>query len=209
MPLRKFHVSENETAADRPQFGLRAILWTFLAIGMSLAYLRRLETPAVFLEGAVVVPMSAIVGAAIGWRAGHSGDAAYWSVVITTAAFLSVAGDQAYGPMFPIAWSAVGTITGGCCGLIAQGRLLRRMLTGCIVACATMLMFSTTLLTAGTVEVLFDLACAPVIGALVGLLIEIIMWLEHKRYGPRYITASWLLCAVIIGNLMVPLVVRR
>ena len=81
------------------------------------------------------------------------------------------------------------------------------MLTGCLVAGATMLVFSTTL-TAGTAEILFDLACAPVIGALVGLLIEIILWLERNRYAQRYITASWLLCAVIIGNLLVPLVLH-
>jgi hypothetical protein len=81
------------------------------------------------------------------------------------------------------------------------------MLTGCLIAGVTMLLFSTAR-AGGTVEILFDLACAPFVGALVGLLIEIILWLERKRYAPRYITASWLLCAVIVGNLMVPFVLR-
>ncbi len=206
-PLRKLQVLGNETAIDRPQFGLRAILWTLLVIGMTLAYLRRLESPAVFLEGTVVVAMAVIVGGAIGWCAGRTGDATYWSVVITTAAFLSVAGERANGPLFSIAWSAVGTTAGSCCGLIPQNRLVWRMLTGCFVAGATMLVFSAAL-TAGTVEILFDLACAPLVGALVGLLIEVILWLERQSYAPRYITASWLLCAVIIGNLMVPFVHR-
>jgi hypothetical protein len=207
MPFQKAHARDNEAANDRPQFGLRAILWTFLVIGMSLAYLRRFESPQVFLEAAFVLTMATIVGAAIGWCAGRSSDATYWSVVITSAAFLSVAGERANGSMFPIAWSAVGTTAGSCCGLITPSRLLRRMVTGCFVAGATMLAFSAAR-TSGTVEIFFDLACAPAIGALVGLLIELILWLERKRCAPRYLTASWLLCAVIIGNLLVPLMHR-
>jgi hypothetical protein len=193
----------NQTFTGRPQFGLRAMLWTLLAIGMTLAYLRRLETPAVFLDGTIAVAIAVVVGGVMGWIAGRTGDATYWSVIITTAAFLSVAAERAYGPTFPIAWSAVGTTAGVCCGLIAPGRLFWRMLAGGLIAGATMLVFSAIWATR-SVEVYFDLLCAPIVGALVGLLIEIILWLERKSYAPRYITASWLLCAVIIGNLMVP-----
>ena len=52
----------------------------------------------------------------------------------------------------------------------------------------------------------FDLLAAPLVSALVGLLVELIVWVEQRSEIPRYVTASWLLCAVIIGNLMVPLV---
>jgi hypothetical protein len=205
---QKSHASEDTKSSHRPRFGLQAMLWTFLVMGMTLAYLRRLQSPAVFLEGSVVLATAAIVGAAIGWWPRRVADATYWSVVISTAAFLSVVGERSQGPMFAISWSAVGIMTGACCSLITDSRLLLRMFTGCLVAGITMLVCSATLLPAtlraGSIELLFDLASAPVVGALVGLLIEIILWLERKSYAPRYITASWLLCAVIMGNLLVP-----
>ena len=52
----------------------------------------------------------------------------------------------------------------------------------------------------------FDLLAAPVISAAIGLLVEMIMWVEQRSEIPRYVTASWLLCAVIIGNFLAPLV---
>ena len=205
---QKLHAHDDANSTHRPRFGLQAVLWTFLVIGMTLGYLRRLQSPEVFLEGLIILVIAAIVGATIGWGPRRVADTTYWSLVITTAAFLSVVGERSQGPMYAISWSAVGMAVGACCGLIGQGRLFKRMFTGFVVAGMTMLMWSATLLSAtlraGSLELLFDLATAPVVGALVGLLIEIILWLEGKSYAPRYITASWLLCAVIIGNLLVP-----
>jgi hypothetical protein len=144
--------------------------------------------------------IAAVLGSALGWCVGRVGDGAFWSVVITTAAFLSVAGDQDYGKM---AWPATGMTAGACSGLIAQRKLFLRMLSGAVVAGATMLACSAAL-HISTIDSLFNLACAPVVGALVGLLIEMISWLECQDYAPRYVTACWLLLAVIAGNLMVP-----
>lgn len=177
------------------------MLWTLLVIGMTLAYLRRIGTPAVFLDATAVVVLAAVVGGGLGWCWGRTSDAVYWSLVITVAAFLSVASRRAYGPMYQFAWSAVGITTGACCGLLPHGRWVWRILTGASVAGATMLLFLFTF-PVRNIETYFDVACAPIVGALVGLLIEIILWLESHNKIPRYITASWLLCAVILGNLI-------
>ena len=55
-------------------------------------------------------------------------------------------------------------------------------------------------------DYVFDLATAPMIGALVAVLVQLLLWLEGQSSTPRYVTASWLLLAVIVGNLLVPLV---
>ena len=200
-------IAHTAAAIKHQQFGLRAIFWIVLVIGIALAYLRNIGPPRVILMGAIIVITAVIVGAVIGWCAGRVRNSMYWAVLISAAAFLSVAGERAYGPMFLIAWSAVGMSSGACCGCIAQGKLLRRMLVGSLSAAGTMLVFSAGL-SSSAPEVLFDFACAPIVGALVGLLIEIILWLESEDFAPRYITASWLLCAVVIGNLLVPLINR-
>jgi hypothetical protein len=130
-------------------------------------------------------------------------DATFWAVVMTTAAYLSVVGDARFDPVFHFAWAAVGAATGACCGAIAPRQLFRRMLAGCFMAAAVMLVF----VQVGSLhDTTFDLFCAPVVGALVGLLIELILWIEHRSSMARYVTASWLLLAVIAGNLLVPLV---
>jgi hypothetical protein len=51
-------------------------------------------------------------------------------------------------------------------------------------------------------EKAFDAACAPVIGALVGLLIAIVQFVEGDHRLPRYTLGTWLLCAVLVGNLL-------
>lgn len=39
----------------------------------------------------------------------------------------------------------------------------------------------------------FDLLAAPFVSALVGLLVEMIVWVEQRSEIPRYVTTSWLL----------------
>ena len=49
----------------------------------------------------------------------------------------------------------------------------------------------------------FDAVCAPVVGVLIGVLIQILQVVEADRRLPRYTIATWLLCAVLVGNLAV------
>lgn len=189
----------------RPQFGISAMFWATFAVAVAFGYLRQFHSPAVFASAAFVMATAVIVGGLIGWPVKRIGDATYWSVVIAAAAFLSVAGDLAAPAVFRYAWSAVGLLAGAACGAVAPGHLLRRVTRGAIAGGGAMLACS-TVMPVHDLEWMFDLICAPIIGGLVGVLVELILWLERQSYSPRYVTASWLLCAVVAGNLLVPLV---
>jgi hypothetical protein len=188
---------------SRPQFGISAMLWTTFAVALALGHMRQFASPAMFASAAIVMGTAVIVGGLIGWPAGRMGDAAYWSVVIAAAAFLSVAREPSAAPLFRYAWSVVGIMSGAACGTVAPGRLCSRIFFGAVAGGVGMGVCSIAM-PIRDVEWLFDLICAPVVGGLVAVLIEVILWLERQRYSPRYITASWLLCAVIAGNLLVP-----
>ena len=110
-------------------------------------------------------------------------------------------------PQFSIsyAWSLVGMLAGAACGTVGPRQVGRRIVAGAVAGGTGMLVCS-VLLPVHDLEWVFDLVCAPLVGGLVAVLVELILWLERERYSPRYITASWLLCAVIAGNLLVPLV---
>lgn len=192
-------------SSTRPQFGINAIFWATFVAALALGYLRQFGSPNLIVSGAIVVATAAIVGSLLGWPVHRVGDAAYWSVVIAAAAFLSVAGDSAASAPFRYAWSSVGILAGAACGAVAPRRLLQRVCFGAIAGGGGMLIGSMAM-AVHDLEWVFDLICAPIIGGLVGVLIEWIMWLERQSYTPRYVTASWLLCAVIGGNLLVPLV---
>ena len=152
-------VASHETPY-RPQFGLSALLWTVGVIGMTLAYLRRFDSPTVFPNAFAAVGASCLIGAAVGWWPRRMADATYWAIVITTAAYLSVIGDRRFDPTFHFAWAAVGAATGACCGAMAPNRLFRRMLAGGFAAAAIMLVF----VQVGSLQDrTFDLFCAPVV----------------------------------------------
>lgn len=189
----------------RPQFGISDMLWVTLVAALALGYLRQFNSPTVFASAAIVLATAVIVGVLVGWPVKRIGDATYWSVMIAAAAFLSVAGESAASAIFPYAWSAVGILAGAVCGAVAPRQLLRRIFFGAIAGGAAMLACSMAM-TVHDLEWVFDLICAPIVGGLVAVLIELIFWLERQRYSPRYVTASWLLCAVIVGNLLVPFV---
>ena len=78
---------------------------------------------------------------------------------------------------------------------------LRRAIIGYVAAAAVMVVFAQF----GSLrDGRFDLFCAPIVGAFVGLQIELVLWVERGSSIARYMTASWLLLAVIAGNLLVP-----
>jgi len=51
-----------------------------------------------------------------------------------------------------------------------------------------------------TSDMQFDVLAAPVIGIAIAFFLRMLMWLESKHAMPRYITATWLMVAVILGN---------
>ena len=94
-----------DTARHPPQFGLAALLWTTFVVGLALAYLRTLDSRAVFANGLIAIVISLVSGVVIGASFRRVADATYWSLMLTTAAYLSVAADQTSGPMFHFAWA--------------------------------------------------------------------------------------------------------
>ena len=189
-----------------PRFGIAALMWSTLAIALALGYLRQFQSLALIATGGTVVIAAVFAGLVIGGPARRIADAMYWAAVVSTAAFLSVAGEAAVPNAFQFAWAFVGVGCGAVGGIFERKRLARRAAWCAIAGGSVMLAFVATSIT-HDVEALFDLVCAPVVGALVAVLIELILWIEEHHRLPRYITASWLLCAVIAGNLMVPLLV--
>lgn len=193
-----------ELAPARPRFSLGAMLGCFVAIGMALAYLRTYDSVQVFLNGLIVLSYAVLLGVIVGSLVKRRAETIFWSVIISAAGYLSVVGETHFGVGFHFAWSAVGATSGAAAAAVPAGRLVARMAASCLSGSAAMLIYYACF--SERVGLEFDLLAATIVGSLIGLLVEIIMWLERRSQIPRYVTASWLLCAVIIGNLMVPLV---
>ncbi|MBP90305.1 MAG: hypothetical protein CMJ64_26970 [Planctomycetaceae bacterium] len=194
----------HEPARKLPQFGIAALLWTTFVIGFALSYLRTLGSADVFLNGILAIGIALVSGVAIGACFGRIADATYWSLMITAAAYLSVAADRAYGPIFHLAWASAGAASGSFSGAIPASRVRLQIVAASLASGVVMLLFAPALNTRP--DFVFDLVAAPIIGVLVAILVQLISWLERKSYTPRYVTASWLLLAVIVGNLLVPVV---
>lgn len=192
----------DSVAPTERQFGLGAMLGCFVALGMALAYLQNYNSLEVFQNGVIVTMLAVAWGAIVGIPTGRRRDGIFWALVICTAGYLSVVGETRYGAGFHFAWAGVGAGAGGAAGVIRSG-LGRRMLAGCLGGSLPMAVF-VAFSRQGGFE--FDLLTAVIVAALIGVLVELIMWLERGSKIPRYLTASWLLCAVIVGNLLVPLV---
>ena len=190
---------------SRPQFGLSALLGCFVAIGMALAYLTRFDSILVFQNGLIVLILALLLGGSVGSVIKRRGDAIFWSVIVSAAAYLSVVGETHFGIAFHFAWSAVGAMAGVAAAAIPARQLVARMIAACLGGSAAMFIYFAFY--SQRIGLQFDLVAATIVSALVGLLVEIIMWIECRSQIPRYVTASWLLCAVIIGNLMVPLAI--
>jgi len=188
---------------------LGALLGCFVAIAMALAYLKGFGSVQVFQNGLIVLVLAVLFGGVVGSVIKRRGDAIFWSVMISTAGYLSVVGDKQFGVGFHFAWSAVGAMAGVAAVAIPAttnpaGRLVVRMFAASLGGSAAMLIYFTLFSQRNGLE--FDLLAAPFVSGSVGALIEMIVWVEQRSEIPRYVTASWLLCAVIVGNLLVPLV---
>ncbi|MDP6553148.1 MAG: hypothetical protein QGG71_00685 [Pirellulaceae bacterium] len=193
------------TSPSRPQFGLGALLGCFVAIGMALAYLKGFESVLVFQNGLIVLILAVLLGMVVGSVVKQRRDAVFWSVIVSAAGYISVVGETHFGIAFHFAWSAVGGVAGVAAAAIPARQLVARMIASCLSGSTAMLIYFT--FSSQRIGLEFDLLAAAIVSALVGLLVEIIMWVERRSQIPRYVTASWLLCAVIIGNSMVPFVV--
>lgn len=190
--------------AARPQFGLQAVLWTTVLLGLTLAYLRQFELMIVLQLGAAAVLLALAFGLALSPLGHGLREGFFWSAAISAAAYFATLGQAESKPFFAIAWIAVGAAAGACSGVVPAGRRAVRIAASAAIAAVIMLALAPWL-PVSAIERRFDIACAPLIGALVAVLVELIHWLEQRWYAPRYVTACWLLAAVLLGNLLVGL----
>ncbi len=183
------------------QFGLRAALGTFFALGLYLACVRQYDPQAV-LPGSLVVVVGLTVGAVSGWAVGRAVDAAYWASLCAALGFLATTSVPNLPMDFRLAWGGVGAAAGAGANLVARSRPWLRFffagLGATLVMGAYLIMAYDSLYGSR-----FDAFCAPIVGVLVGVLIQIVQFVEADRRLPRYSLATWLICAVLIGNLAV------
>ena len=143
--------------------------------------------------------MGDMVGALIGWPSGNLRNTIFWSTLIAAFAYMSTSKDPHYDVWHRLAWGAVGATCGAvACSLLVERVLINTILCG-LFAELVMLLFA-WLASINTTDMRFDILAAPVIGIAVAFFVRVLMWLESKHAMPRYITATWLMVAVILGN---------
>ena len=191
---------------SRPQFGLGAIFGMFFALALYLAYLRQIDTAAV-VYGCLAILMGLVVGGASGLAVGRLVDAAYWASLCSALGYVATVAEPTLSTGFSVVWAAVGTVVGAGVHLVDRSRpILRVLIAG---SGAALVMGAYLWIVCGTVfAASFDAICAPIVGVLVAVLIEIVQYVEADRRLPRYTIATWLLCAVLAGNLAVARFVR-
>ena len=192
-----------------PQFGIAAMFWgTFLA-GMVMAYLNRLNLPGYSDDSATVIigaAISVLIGLSFGFLIGkvtkRMSDAFFWSTLIAAFGYISTVSDPLYSFHHSLAWAGVGAISGGIAATAFLDRWYLRGLA-CAVGAGVVMMFYYIISGGenGSTDLAFDLNASPLIGLAVAGFVYVVMWLESKQKMPRYVTATWLMVAVILGNI--------
>jgi len=189
------------------QFHLSTVFGLLFALGLYLAYLRRIDTAAV-VYGCVAIGMGLLIGGVAGLVGRRWTAAIYWGGLCAALGYIATVDERAWDVGFRLAWAAVGAMAGAGSHLFPTGRPSWRLCAAGLGSAGAMITF--LLITDGTLWVnLFDAVCAPLVGFLIGLLILIMDYLEANRRLPRFSVAAWLLCAVLAGNLAVAVFIRQ
>ena len=188
--------------SKKRQFGIAALFWATFAIGLGLAYLQRLSAPDILVGGAIGIAIGIGVGLIVGKLVGNVFDALFWSTLIAAFAYISVASDPIYSHMgHRLAWACVGAMTGAIGSTCFTKRLPLNFFVCGLVAFAVIFGFS-MITSLRSADLTIDLNMSPFIGFAVAGFLCMLRWVEANHDMPRYITATWLLAAVIIGNLL-------
>ena len=206
-PVPENPVPENDRSfaeqnRSRPQFGLTALLWTTFVAGLALAYLKTLGSTEVFIYGLFALVIALVLGVVSGVCSGRIADATYWALMIATGVYVSVVNDRTAGVLFQLAWVTTGASAGSVSGSFPASRPKARVLAATVIAGIVMLLFAFS--SPKHADIVFDIIAARIIGGFVGVLVQLVTWVEQRSSMPRYVTAAWLLAAVIAGNLLVP-----
>ena len=195
------------TTSPKLQFGIPALFWGTFLVGLAVAYLQRLESSdggdsLEILVGAIVAILIGLaVGAIIGKLTGKLGDAVFWSTLIAAFGYISTASDPIYVPYHRLAWAGVGAVSGAIASTMFLDKWWIRGLASAVGAGLVMILYYVLSDgNRGSTDLTFDLNTTPIIGFAVAGFVTAVMWLESKKSMPRYITATWLMVAVILGN---------
>lgn len=193
---------EDVTAASQAparQFGIAALFWLTFLVGVAVSYLQQQDHPLVLEGGLAAIVLGLAVGVTIGWLTRRFQDGVFWATLIAAFAYISVARDAHFDFGHRLVWATMGAT----CGAVAATILTERIWINAILcACFGELVFLIYFVATGadSLDFRLDLLGAPFIGIGVAFFIRAIIWLESKQKMPRYVTATWLLFAVILGN---------
>lgn len=192
-----------DVSTDR-QFSLQSLLWTTTAVAGLLAYASRLGGNAIQLGIAYAI-FAMITGSAVGLAARNIKDSLFWSCLTTLLVYMAVAGGRLPNDAVGYGWG----IAGAACGAINGVRFPQTLWLGTLFSGAVGLSGL-----AGCIRwlgqpldnsVAFDLACALVLAAMLRPFIQYLQWFELQSRQPRYVLAAWLTLAIVVGNLLVPI----
>ena len=195
----------NKPGSTQNQFKLSALFWFTFAIGVGLAYLQRMDSPDIVIGGLLSLVIGLVLGGTIGLITGRLMDGLFWGTLIASFGYISVASDPIGRPNQRLVWAAVGAVAGALGSTIAPKNNLRSLAIAALAAGlgAGLVMWAYAAIEPEPYfDMKFDLFAAPIIGAIVAVFMRLILWLESQHQMPRYMTATWLLAVVIIGNLL-------
>ena len=160
----------------------------------------------VVIGGLITLSVGMIVGALIGKLSNRVGDGFFWGTLIAVFAYMSVIGISNYDAGLRLAWATVGAFTGGISGAILDRdgsvKIRRSDFKAALFAATAAFVIMFTYATFGrmTFDLRLDQYAAPLIGVAVVFFVKLILWVENQRIMPRYITATWLLVIILVGN---------
>lgn len=195
------HASADSIVDSNPrnQFGISALFWLTFMTGLGVSYLREQGSTEILLGGLGGVTIGLCVGLVLGMISGRISDAVFWATLIAAFGYIATVGDPASDWQHRLIWASVGAVSGAVGAVVFPGRIFINTIACAAVAGGVMLTFW-AVTQRQTTDMKFDLFAAPVIGACVALFLRSLVWLESQRKMPRYITATWLLIVVIVGN---------
>ena len=192
-----------ETGSSKVQFGIAALFWTTFLVGLTIAYLQRLDSPDILIDAFFAIVLGVIIGSVVGFVTKKFGDAIFWATLIAAFGYISTASDPVYISYHRLAWAVVGAVSGAIAATIFTKHIWGNLISSAIGAGLAMAgYYSLAKNLPNSADLTFDVFGAPVIGAAIAILIRIVLWIEQEQKTPRYITATWLLIAVVIGNAM-------
>ncbi len=189
----------------RNQFSLLSRMWITTAMALVFSYARWVGGDA--LQQAIVFTvMGTVIGLTVGWLIGDTKNCLFWSLLMTLLAYLAVAGGRLPNAAVLYGWGIVGAFCGAMSVLtVPKNQFLAAILMG-IVGCLAMIGTIACFPTSFPLEplLLFDVASAAIVGALLRPFLSFLRWFELRSRQPRVILASWLTISVLIGNFLVP-----